>query len=57
MGTNYGGGGEVGYKTGGEGQVKFYPFEKGDGGGGWTGFSHAEGWRAEKVLGYFSTEA
>ena len=37
--NNYGEGGG-GYKTGGGGQVKFYPYEKG---GGRKGFSHAEG--------------
>ena len=41
MVTNYG---EGGYKTGG-GHVKFYPYEKGGGGGAEVGksFSHAEG--------------
>ena len=43
--TNYG---EGGYKTGGGGHVKFYPYEK----GGRVSFSHAEG-GAQKVLGSF----
>ena len=38
--TNYGEGGR-GYKTGGGGLVKFYPYEKGEGGG--KSFNHAEG--------------
>ena len=37
-----------GYKTGGVGHVKFYPYEKGGGGG--QSFSHAEG-GMQKVLG------
>ena len=40
--------GRGGYKTEGEGHVKFYPYEK----GGQKGFSHAEGGRgAQQVLG------
>ena len=44
--TNDGEGG--GYKTGGGGHVKFYPYEKG--GGVEKSFSHAEG-GAQKVVG------
>ena len=43
MVTNYGGGG--GYKTGGGGHVKFYPYKKGGEG---KSFSHSEG-GAQKV--------
>ena len=44
--TNYG---EGGYKTGGGGHVKFYPYEKGGGG---KSLSHSKG-GAQKVLGLF----
>ena len=53
MVTNYGEG--VGYKTGGgQGQVRFCPFEKGAGGG--KRSSHAEGGQ-NKFWGSFSTGA
>ena len=41
-------GGGCGYKMGGEGHVKFYPHEKGGGGG--KSFSHTKG-GAQNVLG------
>ena len=47
LGTNYGEGGGLQNGRGG-GHVKFYPYEKGGGGG--KSFSHAEG-GAQKVLG------
>ena len=48
--------GRRGYKTGGGGQVKLYPYENG-GGGGRTSFSHAEGGGVQPFLGSSYTVA